>query len=214
MLDGLRQWALGLGPWGLFLIALLDSSLLSLPQVSDALVLLLSARHPHRMWLYAGLTTLGSVAGCLVMYYLGRKGGEAFLRKRFNAAHVDRAIGLYQRYGLLVVLVPSLLPPPTPFKLFVLLSGAAGVGPLTFAAAVAAGRGLRYFGQGWLATQYGDEAAALFQAHGPRLFLALAIGLVVATGAVVLWKRRRRGVDADAERGGEPYVGSAAEAID
>jgi len=107
----------------------LDSSVLSFPQVADALVLVQSARHPRYLLYYAGMATLGSLVGCFVVYAAGRKGGEVFLRRRFKAAHVDRGFALYRRYGMLVVLVPALLPPPAPFKIFVLLSGAAGLNP-------------------------------------------------------------------------------------
>ncbi|HEX2311822.1 MAG TPA: hypothetical protein VHH91_14015, partial [Vicinamibacterales bacterium] len=83
LLDAIRQWAQGVGGWGLFVIALLDSSFLSFPQVADALVLLQSARHPAHMAYYAGVTTLGSLAGCFLLYGAGRRGGEVFLRRRF-----------------------------------------------------------------------------------------------------------------------------------
>ena len=87
---------------------------------------------------------------------VARKGGEVFLRKRFSAARVDRGMALYQRFGLLAVVVPSLLPPPTPFKIFVLMAGAAAVAPWRFALAIVIGRGIRYFGQGYLAVRYGE----------------------------------------------------------
>lgn len=189
MFDAIRHWALGLGPLGLFVIALLDASFLSFPQVADALILVLSARHPSLMVAYAGLTTLGSVIGCLVLFGMGRRGGSAFLRRRFKASHVDRAFRLYERWGMLAVIVPSLLPPPTPFKLIVLLSGAAGMHPVAFTVAVAIGRGIRYFGQGLLAVEFGDEAAAWLSTHGSEL----AIGVTVLSLAVVVaWFLRRR----------------------
>ena len=100
---------------------------------------------------YAGMTTAGSLVGCFMLYAVARKGGEVFLRKRFSAARVDRGMALYQRFGLLAVVVPSLLPPPTPFKIFVLMAGAAAVAPWRFGLAIVIGRGIRYFGQGYLA---------------------------------------------------------------
>ena len=112
------------------------------------------------------MATLGSLIGCFVLYAAGRKGGEVFLRRRFKAAHVDRAFALYSRFGMLVVLVPALLPPPAPFKIFVLLSGAAGLSPLAFGLAVAIGRGVRYFAQAWLAATYGDRAGDLLARYG------------------------------------------------
>ena len=114
---------------------------------------------------------------------MARKGGEVFLRKRFSAARVDRGMALYQRFGLLAVVVPSLLPPPTPFKIFVLMAGAAAVAPWRFGLAVVIGRGIRYFGQGYLAVRYGERAVGIVKAYGTEIgiglaVLALAIGLI------------------------------------
>jgi membrane protein DedA with SNARE-associated domain len=125
---------------------------------------------------------------------MGRRGGNAFLRRRFRKSHVDRAYRLYERWGVFAILVPALLPPPTPFKLLVLLSGAAGMHPAAFVAAVALGRGLRYFGQGALAVEFGDEAGAWLAAHGTEGMLAI----IALTGlAALVWfiKRRAPGDD-------------------
>jgi membrane protein YqaA with SNARE-associated domain len=187
--DAIRVWALGLGPLGLFVIALLDASFLSFPQVNDALILVLSAKHPALMPAYAGLSTLGSVIGSLVLFGMGRRGGDAFLRRRFKASHVDRALRLYQRFGTVAILVPALLPPPTPFKMLVLLSGASGMHPLAFVFAVTVGRGVRYFGQGLLAVEYGDEAGQWLNAHGTEMVLAM---LVIAVVGVFAWFLKRR----------------------
>jgi membrane protein YqaA with SNARE-associated domain len=192
VLAGIWHWAVGVGGIGLFLIALLDSSILSFPQVADALVLLQSARHPQYMLYYAGMTTLGSLAGCFALYGAGRKGGEVFLRRRFKATHVDRALALYRRFGMLVVLVPALLPPPAPLKIFVLLSGAAGLSPLAFGLAVLIGRGIRYFAQAWLAAAYGDRAADLLTRHGGEAIAALAALALIAGAVYVLWQRQTR----------------------
>ncbi len=207
LLDAIRHWALGVGGSGLFLIALLDSSVLSFPQVADALVLLQSARHPHLMLYYAGVATLGSLIGCFVLYAAGRKGGEVFLRRRFKAAHVDRAFRLYRRFGMLVVLVPALLPPPAPLKIFVLLSGAAGLSPLAFGLAVVIGRGVRYFAQAWLAATYGDRAGEFLARYGGEAILVLTALIVVGGIGYVLWHRASREADDD-------YTRKPAEAAD
>jgi membrane protein YqaA with SNARE-associated domain len=190
MLAAIREWASGLGGAGLFILALLDSSFLSFPQVNDVLIIYLSTKYPSRMAYYAGMTTAGSLVGCLMLYAAARKGGEVFLRRRFNAARVDRGIRLYQRFGLLAVVVPSLLPPPTPFKIFVLLAGAAAVAPWRFALAVVIGRGIRYFGQGYLAVLYGERAADLLREHGSLAGLVLAAAALVAGVAYYTLRRR------------------------
>jgi membrane protein YqaA with SNARE-associated domain len=190
--EAIRHWALGLGPLGLFVIALADSSFLSFPQVNDALILVLSAKHPSLMPAYAVLSTLGSVAGSFVLYQMGRRGGDAFLRRRFKASHVDRALRMYQRWGTLAIVVPALLPPPMPFKLFVLLSGASGMHPASFLASVAVGRGVRYFGQGLLAVEYGDEAGRWLSMHGTEL-VVVVLGLTLVAAFAWFLKRRVTG---------------------
>jgi membrane protein YqaA with SNARE-associated domain len=192
-LSAIRQWASELGGVGLFIIAALDSSFLSFPQVNDLLIIFLSTRTPALMPYYAAMTTAGSLLGCFVLYGFAWRGGEVFLRKRFSSARVERGLALYQRHGLLAVVVPSLLPPPTPFKLFVLLAGAAKVSPWKFGLAVAIGRGIRYFGQGYLAVLYGEAAVALVQAHGRKVGVGLAaFALVIGVVYYLVSKRRRR----------------------
>jgi membrane protein YqaA with SNARE-associated domain len=191
VLAAIREWATGLGGVGLFIVAALDSSFLSFPQVNDLLIIFLSTKNPALMPYYAAMTTAGSLLGCFVLYAFAWRGGEVFLRKRFSGARVERGLAMYQRHGLLAVIVPALLPPPTPFKLFVLLAGAARVSPWKFAAAVALGRGIRYFGQGYLAVLYGEAAVDLVRQHGTVVGLSLAaFALVVGVAYYVIRKRR------------------------
>jgi len=187
----IQEWATGVGGLGLFVVAALDSSFLSFPQVNDLLIIFLSTRNPQWMPYYAAMTTAGSLLGCFVLYGFAWRGGEVFLRKRFSGPRVERGLALYQRHGLLAVVVPSLLPPPTPFKLFVLLAGAARVSPWKFAAAIVVGRGIRYFGQGYLAVLYGEQAAALVRQHGAIVGIALAV-IAVAVGVAYYVVRKRR----------------------
>ena len=191
MIAALQAWASGLGGLGLFIIAALDSSFVSFPQVNDLLVILLSTNNPERMPYYAAMTTAGSLVGCFLLYGVARKGGEIFLRKRFSEARVDRGMRVYQRFGLLAVVVPALLPPPTPFKIFVLMAGAAGVAPWRFGLAVLIGRGIRYFGQGVLAVRYGAQAADIVREHGAAIGVGLA-AVAVASGLVYYLVRRQR----------------------
>ena len=191
LFETIQAWASGMGGIGLFVIALLDSSFLSFPQVNDLLIIVLSTKYPARMPYYASMTTVGSLIGCFMLYAVARRGGESLLRKRLKGRYVDRALELYQRYGLLAVVVPALLPPPVPFKVFVLLAGAAAVAPWRFGVAVIIGRGIRYFGQGYLAVLYGDEAAGFMKAHGTGIGIGLAV-VAVGAGVVVVMIRKRR----------------------
>jgi membrane protein YqaA with SNARE-associated domain len=191
LLAAIREWATGMGGVGLFIVAALDSSFLSFPQVNDLLIIYLSTKNPGLMPYYAAMTTAGSLLGCFVLYGFAWRGGEVFLRKRFSGKRVERGLALYQRHGLLAVIVPALLPPPVPFKLFVLLAGAAKVSPWKFGAAVALGRAIRYFGQGYLAVLYGEAAIGLVRQHGTLVGVGLAaFALIVGVSYYLIRKRR------------------------
>jgi membrane protein YqaA with SNARE-associated domain len=181
--------ALALGAPGLFLVALLDSSILSLPEIADLLVIWIVVQHKERLVLYAASATLGSVCGCLALYFIGRKGGDALVRKRFKSSTVDKGLALFQRHGLMAVLIPSILPPPAPFKIFVLLAGVARIGVGQFATAVAIGRGARYFTEGFLALRYGDQAMEFIRDNGTTVSLWLVAGLLLALAGYVLWRK-------------------------
>jgi len=181
--------ALALGAPGVFLLTFLDSSVLSLPEIADLAILLLVTQHKSRLVLYAGSATLGSVAGCLLLYHLGRKGGDALLRSRFAGRGVERASRVFSRYGLMAVLIPAVLPPPAPFKVFVLLAGITRVSQPRFILAITLGRGVRYFGEGYLAVRYGDQAAVFLEEHGRTMSLWLAGALVGGLAVYLAWRK-------------------------
>lgn len=179
------------GGVGMAVIALLDCSFVSMPSVSDLLIVWQTIKTPELWWYYALMTTAGSVAGSMVVYFLGRKGGEAFLLKRFKAEHVARARRVVERYGFWALMAVAFAPPPAPYKIFVLLAGIGGVGPATFALAVALGRGLRFLGEGWFAVMYGQEAARLIRDHLTEASLGLLAVTAMASAVWMLWRRRR-----------------------
>jgi membrane protein YqaA with SNARE-associated domain len=165
------------GGMGLFLIAFLDSSVLSFPIINDLLLINLSVHNPARMPYYAAMATLGSVAGCLFLYYLARKGGEAMFHKHAGprARHIHAWIN---RNGFLSILVTALLPPPTPFKIFVIAAGALDMPVQKFVLGLLAARAIRYFGEGYLAIRYGDQAGQFWLTH--KLDVAgLVLGVVL-----------------------------------
>src|SRR5262245_65836827 len=135
-------------------------------------------RNKPLMPYYALMATAGSVAGCYVLYLIAERGGEAFLAKRLKQGHVERALALYRKRGVLALMVPAVLPPPAPFKLFVLLAGVAEVRPLAFVSSIAIARGLRYLVIGTLAVWYGDVALELLQKHGSETAMRVAVVLV------------------------------------
>lgn len=189
--ERIQTFALALGGPGLFLIAFLDSSFLSFPEVVDLVIVVAVTAEKQRVIYYPLLATLGSVAGCFALYLLGAKGGEAFLRRRLHERHVDRALAVFQRHGLLTIVVPSLLPPPFPFKPFVLAAGVAGVRPVDFLLAVSVGRGLRYFGEGLLAFFYGERAARFISDNAGVASIVVA-ALILAGGVGWIWYQKRR----------------------
>jgi membrane protein YqaA with SNARE-associated domain len=195
----LYTFAIGLGGPGLLAVALLDSSFVPLPQINDVLVVLMVTQDKAWMPYYAAMATLGSILGCYVIYYLAARGGEAFLTRRVKRrAHLDRALALYQKHGMLALIVPALLPPPAPFKLFVLAAGVANVRPLQFVVAVALARGARYLALGLLAIYYGDAALELMRTRGRDVAL---IVVAVIVGSVVLWWAVQRWQARDARAG-------------
>ena len=189
--EWIKEFATALGGPGLFIIAFLDSSFLSFPEVNDLLIVYLTTQHKERMVYYALMTTLGSIAGCLALYSVARRGGEAFLRRRFRERHVDLAMDRFRRWGLLAILIPSILPPPTPFKIFVLAAGVSKVRLPDFILAIAIGRGVRYFGEGLLAVYYGDATAEFLHQHAAMLALVAGVIALTLGGGWFLWQRRR-----------------------
>ena len=193
VLAWIKAFAATIGGPGLFIIAFLDSSFLSFPQVNDLLVISMVVQYPYWLIYYAAMATAGSVAGCLAIYYVARKGGDALVRRRFKGPLLERAHRLVERYGVLTLLVPAILPPPAPFKIFVLLAGASRMRVAPFTAAIAVGRGIRYFGIGLLTVWYGQRAMTFLEQNGRIAALAIAGAVVVLGVGYLLWKRFRRG---------------------
>jgi membrane protein YqaA with SNARE-associated domain len=166
-----------LGAPGLFLISFLDSSVLSFPVINDLLLIELSIQHPHRMPLYALMVSAGSVLGCVLLYFIARKGGEAFFQQKAGkrAAAIRRWV---ETNGFGGMLVTALLPPPTPFKIFVFAAGVFEVPLWSFTSAIILARLIRYFGVGYLATRYGNDALPYLAQH--KLPVAIFIILFIA----------------------------------
>ena len=154
----------GLGGLGIMVIAIGDSSFLSLPEGNDLLIVILSTgRSWGNMIYYVGMTIIGSVTGCLLLYTVGRKGGSPVLRRKFSERSLMRAERLFERYGVLTVLIPSMLPPPMPFKIFVLSAGVFRLKAPEFLTAILIGRTIRYSMWGILAVLYGNSVKEYMQ---------------------------------------------------
>src|SRR5688500_985642 len=175
-----------LGPFGLFVVAFFDSSFLSVPEVNDVLVVTSSAGHPPTAWMYVLAATMGSLAGCTALWYIGRRGGEAFLVRKFGRDRVDQTRSTFKKWDILALAIPAMLPPPMPFKIFVLSSGVFGVPFRRFAATLIVARGLRYTFWGVLGATYGDEALALLKRFDAWFAANAVVILSVLAGAVLL----------------------------
>jgi membrane protein YqaA with SNARE-associated domain len=186
-----------LGPAGLFVVAVMDSSFLTIPEVNDFLVVTSSTAFPSQAWLYILMATLGSVAGSSILWWIGRRGGHAALERRFGAERVERTRGLFSRWGVLALAVPSLLPPPMPFKVFVLSSGVFGMPWRRFMVTLFVARGLRYSFWGTMGVLYGQEALAILQRFdawfaGRTEWLLMALAVIAVVGVAIWLVRRRR----------------------
>jgi membrane protein YqaA with SNARE-associated domain len=188
----LRQTLLPYGSFGLMFLAMCDSSFVSLPEVNDVLLMTFTINDPGGMVKYTLLTILGSVIGCALLYSVGRKGGDAFLRRSFADEKLTRVKSWYQRHGVLAIIVPSLLPPPTPFKVFVLSAGTFGISWPKFITGVVIGRGIRYFSEGILAVLYGPAAIQFVQNNYGKIGLGFAVLIVASAGIFFLTRRRVR----------------------
>ncbi len=183
--------AMALGAPGIFLVAFLDSSILSLPEVADLLVIWMVTNNKSRIVIYVVSATLGSLLGCLLLYGIGKKGGAGFVHRRFGSTNVERALEAFRRHGIMAVLIPSILPPPAPFKIFVLLAGVADISVARFSTAILIGRGLRYTVEGLLALWYGERAIAFIRQNGTTIALA-AVGIIAVGFLVYLRVSRTR----------------------
>jgi membrane protein YqaA with SNARE-associated domain len=185
------HWLLSFGPFGLFAIAFLDSVLVPIPGGVDAMLLLLAAARPSWMLIYVAAATIGSTAGCIGLYVASKRAGHRAL-SRFSEAKQKRVKDLIDRYDVLSVLVASVLPPPFPFKLFVVSAGVFRLNFLRFTIAIAAGRTFRYLLEGYLAARYGEHAKEILQQYYPSIGIGLAVLIVVSFVAKNLLRRSRQ----------------------
>jgi membrane protein YqaA with SNARE-associated domain len=189
--ERIQMLALAFGAPGIFVVAFLDSSILSLPEIADLLVIWMVTNHKSRIVIYVISATAGSLLGCLLLYGIGKKGGAPLVRRRFSATNVERALGAFRRHGVMAVLIPAILPPPAPFKIFVLMAGVADISVARFATAILIGRGFRYTVEGILALWYGERAMTFIRENGTRVALGLVALLAVGFVVYLLVARRR-----------------------
>jgi len=177
-----------LGFWGVAAVALLDSS--SIPVPMDAILAVYVWNDKGHFWLYCVMASVGSAIGGLVPYGIGRAGGELFLLKRVNRARYDELRTRFERQEFLAVMIPSMMPPPTPWKVFVFAAGVFEMRVVPYMLAVCAGRFVRWMALSLLVLKLGPGAVDLVAHHALKVLLV--VGVLAVIGFAWWWVKRRR----------------------
>ena len=175
------------GP-AMVVIGALDSSLLSLPEINDYLVVARCYSDPKAVFYFPLFAAAGSVIGCVLLYTIVRRGGQALMRRRFKAEHIARVERAYARFGVLALAVPALLPPPMPFKIFVATAGVLEYPRWKFMTTIMIARTLRYVVGGTLAVFYGERVIDFMRHNGSLIVSVVAALVIVAVAVYVLAK--------------------------
>ncbi len=173
------------------LIGALDSSLLSLPEINDYLVVGRCYKHPSAAFYFPLFAALGSVLGCLLLYTIMRRGGQALLRKRFKPESIKRVERAYERFGVFAIAIPAILPPPLPFKIFVATAGTLEYPRWKFLLTVMIARSVRYYVEGILAVYYGRRVLLFMKDNGLVILSIVAAAAVIAIIVYYFVSRRK-----------------------
>ncbi|HMV48348.1 MAG TPA: VTT domain-containing protein [Blastocatellia bacterium] len=190
-MKSLQAMLIGFGALGILAIGFMDAAFIPLPGGPDVVVMALSHHNHTMMPVYVFAAVAGSTIGSLVLYFAALKSGQTVLRK-FSPEKRARVEDLLERYDILAMLLASVLPPPFPFKLFVLSAGAFKMQLWRFVAALVVGRGFRFLLEGILAVKYGEQATDIFKHNYPKIGLGVAAAILVIYLFNSLLKRRRR----------------------
>ena len=184
----------------MIVIGALDSSLLSLPEINDYLVVGRCYKYPTAAFYFPLFAATGSVVGCLLLYTIVRRGGQAVLRRRFKLEHIKRVEKAYERFGFLAIGLPAILPPPLPFKIFVATAGALEYPRWKFLLTVMIARSLRYYVEGILAVYYGRRVLLFIRDNG--IVVVSIVATLVLIGLIIYFiiNRRRNANAAQTER--------------
>jgi membrane protein YqaA with SNARE-associated domain len=189
----LRDLLVGLGPGGIFLVAIIDGMGVPLPGGVDSLLVLLAAANPAQAYFIATVTLVGSIIGGMFLYYVARKGGEAYLDRYTSDGRGLRLREWFLEYGLLTVFIPALIIVPLPLKVAVVCSGALGVKPGPFLLTLLAARIPRFYGLAYLGAHLGEESGAWLKSHAWHM-ASIAVALFAMLYLLILIVQRRRGV--------------------
>ena len=197
IVNRLGNWLAGsvatLGPWGLFLVALGDSAFIPLPQGVDFLLITQAIAAPSTAYFAAALAVAGSLLGSWILYSMARRGGEIVLRKKASTGGVENIRRQIDRYGALVLILPTMIPVPLPMKLFVIGAGVFQMKPMHFLVAVGLARCVRYFGEAFVAVRYGPRTTDLIRENLVAGLIVAAV-LIASFFLVHRWSTRRLSV--------------------
>ena len=212
------DWLLTIGRWleryiiglplylaapAMIIIGALDSSLLSLPEINDYLVIGRCIKTPTAAFYFPLFAATGSVLGCYLLYSIMRRGGQAVLRKRFSLDNIRRAERAYERFGFLAIAVPAVLPPPLPFKIFVATAGTLEYPRWKFLLTVMLARSFRYYVEGILAVFYGRRVLLFIRDNG-LVISSIAASLIILGLLIYMFINRKKVIATVPEANSEP----------
>lgn len=186
------------GP-AMILIGALDSSLLSLPEVNDYLVVARCYAHPRTVFFFPLFAATGSVLGCALLYTIMQRGGLALLHRRFKLERIQKVERAYARFGIFALAVPAVLPPPLPFKIFVATAGALQFPRRKFLLTILIARSVRYYTEGVLAVFYGERVLRFLKDNGLFIVSVVAGICLIGLAVYLLTARARRAVKEEKE---------------
>jgi len=188
-----------LGSWGILVVAFMDSGAIGIPL--DPVVAGYVYSHPVKIWLYVFMAAVGSALGSLIPYGIGRAGGELVLLKHVDRGRFERLRDRFENQEFFAMMVPAMLPPPTPFKLFLLAAGVFEMRPVLFMLAIFVGRVVRFLILGFLVVRFGPGIVNLVTAVMARHLVWVLVGFLALIAMFIYEFKFRR---PRANRKGEP----------
>jgi membrane protein DedA with SNARE-associated domain len=189
---GIGQRLLSWGPWGAFVLSILDSAGIPVPEGVDLLLITMAAYSAVAGYFGAALAVAGSVVGNVILYYIGRKGGHELLEKRTQKGWPRRFRRWFHHYGAITIFFPVMIPAPLPVKIFVLSAGATDMNLAHFVMLVLVARFVRYFGLAYLGAEFGRQTPWDFIRTKTPLLVAVTVGLIALSFIFIRIKDRRR----------------------
>jgi len=196
----LWPWLVRLGGPGLVLLGIADNSVVPLTGSMDVFTIWLSASHRDWWPYYALMATTGAVLGGYITYSLGRKGGKEAIERKLHKGKAEKLFRRFGHWGFRTVFVGAILPPPFPLVPVLLAAGALQYSRRKFAAALAAGRGVRYTVVAGMGSLYGKQIVAFFSRYyKPALLVLLGLALLGAAATLVEYSRYRKNGDRESQ---------------